>query len=47
MIELDEYEGLYLVICKYYRAVYEILEIKEDKDKMREVIYILYLCFRK
>lgn len=47
MIELDEHEGSYLAICKHYRAVYETPEIKEDKDKMREVIYILYLCFRK
>lgn len=47
MIELDEHEGSYLAICKHYRAVYETPEIKEDKDKMREVIYILYYMFKK
>lgn len=37
MIELDEHEGSYLKICKHYNAVYQTPEIKDDKDKMKEV----------
>lgn len=45
MIELDEHEGSYLAICKHYRAVYETPEIKDDKDKMREVNF--FKCILK
>ena len=37
MIELDEHEGSYLEICKHYRAICDTPQIKENKDKMKEV----------
>ena len=37
MIELDEHEGLYLAIAKHYRAIYDTPQVKENKDKTREV----------
>ena len=41
MIELDEHEGSYLAICKHYKAVYETSEVKENAEKMKEVLYIV------
>ena len=37
MIELDEHEGSYLAISKHYRAIYDTPQIKENKEKMKEV----------
>ena len=38
MIELDEHEGSYLEICKHYKAVYETSEVRENSDKLKEVL---------
>ena len=45
MIELDEHEGSYLAICKHYKAVYETPEVRENADKMKEVLYITPIYF--
>ena len=45
MIELDEHEGSYLAICKHYRAIYDTPQVKENKDKMKEVYLRHNLCY--
>ena len=47
MIELDEHEGSYLAICKHYKAVYETPEVRENADKMKEVMCILFINLPK
>lgn len=37
MIEVVRYEGSYLDICKYYRVMFDILLVLEDKNKKYEV----------
>ena len=38
MIELDQYEGTYLNICRHYRACYDTPCIKEDADKKLDAL---------
>ena len=45
MIELDEHEGSYLEICKHYRAIYQTPQVKEEKDKMKEVSTVTFGLF--
>ena len=37
MIELNQHEGLYLDICRFYRSVFDTPKIQEDAAKRLEV----------